>query len=53
MSEQFLTTEEVSFILNISVQSVIKLIKSNSIQAIRLGRLYRIPYSEIERLRGR
>lgn len=51
MSDQFLTTEEVAYILSVSVQTVIKLCKSNKLAHIRLGRVYRIPYSQIEELK--
>ena len=48
MDEQFLTTEEVSYMMNISIQSVLRLIKENRLGAIKLSRSYRIPYSEIQ-----
>lgn len=47
MDEQFLTTEEVSYRMNISIQSVLRLIRENRLRAIKLSRSYRIPYSEI------
>lgn len=48
MNDQFLTTEEVAYILNVSVQTVIKLIKCKKLNAVKLSRTYRIPYSSIE-----
>lgn len=51
MSEQFLTTDEVAYILNISVQTLIKLIKQKKVYAIRIGHSYRIPYESIELLK--
>jgi len=44
--------EEVALLLKISYQTVMKLIKKGDIKAIRLGKQYRVPKSEIDRLLG-
>jgi excisionase family DNA binding protein len=42
--------EEVALLLKISYQTVMKLIKKGDIKAIRLGKQYRVPKSEIDKL---
>jgi excisionase family DNA binding protein len=44
--------EEVALLLKISYQTVMKLIKKGDIKAIRLGKQYRVPKSEIDKLLG-
>ena len=53
MDEVYLSTEETAEILNTSVQTVIKLIKSKKLYAFRLGRTYRIPNTAIIELRNK
>lgn len=50
MNEQLLTVDEVAFILNISTQTVRKLIKNNQLLAVKLGRNYRIPWESLNEL---
>lgn len=53
MEEQYLTTSEVGYILNISTQTVLRLVRENRLFAIKLSRSYRIPYSAIEEFKMR
>lgn len=48
MNEQFMTVDEVAFIMNTSSQTVRKLIKEKKLRAIKIGRIYRIPSESIE-----
>lgn len=47
MSGQFLSIDEVAFVLNVSEQTVRKLIKKGRIHAVKIGRIYRIPQESI------
>lgn len=40
--KQMLTTEEVAKILNVSRMTVIRMIEAGELQAIKLGRVYRV-----------
>jgi len=42
--------EEVALLLKISYQTVMKLIKKGDIKAVKLGKQYRVPKSEIDKL---
>lgn len=44
---QLLTIDEVSFILNVSTQTVRKLIKNHKLCAIKFGRIYRITWKAL------
>lgn len=47
MNDQLLTVDEVAFILNVSTQTVRKLIKKHQLVAIRMGRNYRISWESL------
>lgn len=47
MNNQLLSIDEVAFILNVSDQTVRKLIKEHKLFAIKLGRIYRITWSSL------
>lgn len=47
MDEQLLTVEEVAFIMNVSTQTVRKLIKNHQLLAVKLGRNYRISWEAL------
>ena len=49
---EYISTCEFARIFGISNKTVINLIKQKIILAIRVGGLYRIPKSEIERIRN-
>lgn len=51
MYSQFYTIEEVAELLSLSEQTIRKLIKSKRIEAIRLGKSYRIPDESIQKLK--
>lgn len=42
VSEPLLTVDEVSYILNVSEQTVRKLIKNNELKSVKFGRTYRV-----------
>lgn len=44
------TVAEVSIMLNISEQTVRKMIKNNEIKSLRIGTNYRIPQEELNRI---
>ena len=44
------TSKEVAEILRISQQAVRNMINRDEIQAVKIGRAYRIPVSEVERI---
>lgn len=48
----FYTVQEVSEILNLSEQTIRKLIHERKLQAIKLGRTYRIPYDSLIKLKS-
>ena len=48
MNEQLLSIDEVAFILNVSEQTVRKMIKEHRLCAIRLGRIYRITWKSLD-----
>lgn len=48
MSKQLLTIYEVAFLLQISNQTVRKLIKSHKLIAIKIGHIYRITWNSVE-----
>lgn len=48
MDEQYYTTEELAYLLNVSTQSILRLIKQKRIRAIKFSKMYRIPSSSIE-----
>ncbi|NPA70894.1 MAG: recombinase family protein [Crenarchaeota archaeon] len=50
MGERLYRTKEVAELLNISVSGVKKWIKEGKIRAIRVGRFWMIPESEIRRI---
>ena len=52
MYSQFYTIEEVAEILSLSTQTIRKLIKSKKLEAIRLGKSYRIPFESLQKLKG-
>ncbi len=47
INEQLLTVDEVAFILNISTQTVRKLIKNDQLIAIKVGKNYRITWDSL------
>jgi excisionase family DNA binding protein len=49
-NEEFYTPEEVASQLKLSLTTVYKLIKSNELPSIRLGKCYRLPASHLARL---
>ncbi len=51
MDAVFYTVQEVAEILSLSEQTIRKLIHEGKLQAIRLGRTYRIPYESLVQLR--
>ena len=51
MYSQFYTIEEVAEILSLSTQTIRKLIKSKKLEAIRLGKSYRIPFESLQKLK--
>lgn len=50
MNSQLLTVDEVAFILNVSTQTVRKLIKNHQLLAVKLGRNYRITWESLNKL---
>lgn len=52
METIFYTIQEVAEILNLSEQTIRKLIHEGRLKAIRLGRTYRIPYESLTALRS-
>lgn len=50
MNEQLLTIDEVAFVLNVSPQTVRKLIKKHQLSAIKFGRIYRITWESLNEL---
>lgn len=50
MNDQFLTVDEVAYVLNISTQTVRKLIKKKSLTAVKIGRNYRISWESLNKL---
>lgn len=48
MNNQLLTIDEVAFLLNISTQTVRKMIREHKLLAIKFGRIYRIPYDSLQ-----
>ncbi|KKQ71510.1 MAG: helix-turn-helix domain-containing protein [Candidatus Gracilibacteria bacterium] len=48
MTENFLTSEQVAKILQVHPFTVLKLIKSKRLQAIKIGRMYRIKEADLE-----
>ena len=53
LTETFYTVQEAADLLKVHYQTVRNWIKSNEIRAVKIGRSYRIPKSEIEhRLTG-
>ena len=51
MDAIFYTVQEVAEILSLSEQTIRKLIHEGKLQAIRLGRTYRVPYESLVQLR--
>lgn len=51
MYDHFYTIDEVAELLSLSSQTIRKLIKTNKLEAIRLGKSYRIPYESIQKLK--
>lgn len=51
MDAVFYTVQEVAEILSLSEQTIRKLIHEGKLQAIRLGRIYRIPLESLVQLR--
>lgn len=49
MDEQLLTVDEVAFIMNVSTQTVRKLIKNHQLLAVKLGRNYRISWEALNK----
>ena len=47
MTEEFLTTKQVSEILHLEVQTVRKLVSTGDLPGISIGKSYRIPESEL------
>lgn len=48
MDEKFLTTEQVANILQVHPFTILKLIKDGKLKGIKLGRVYRIPESDVK-----
>lgn len=48
---EFFTVEEVCEILNLSNQTIRKLIKEGKIKAVKLGRVYRVPRASLIQLK--
>lgn len=48
MTENFLTSEQVAKILQVHPFTVLKLIKSKRLQAIKIGRMYRIKETDLK-----
>ncbi|OUQ33511.1 hypothetical protein B5E75_09925 [Massilimicrobiota timonensis] len=46
-NEQLLTVDEIAFILNVSTQTVRKLIKKKQLIAIKVGKNYRISWDNL------
>lgn len=53
MNDEFYTVDELAFILNVSTQTIRKLIRKGDIPAIKVGRSYRIPYETIQILKNK
>lgn len=51
MDIEFYTVEEVAYIMNLSEQTIRKMIKDKRIFAIKIGRTYRIPNDSIKYLK--
>mgnify|MGYP001606354727 CR=1 FL=1 len=49
MIENFLTTEQVANILQVHPFTILKFIKQGKLRGIKLGRVYRIQESEVQR----
>ena len=47
INEQLLTVDEIAFILNVSTQTVRKLIKKKQLIAIKVGKNYRISWDNL------
>ena len=52
MNSEFLTVEEVAYILQVSSQTIRKLIHENKLFAIRVGKNFRVPVEYIEKLKS-
>lgn len=46
-NEQLLTVDEIAFILNVSTQTVRKLIKKKQLIAIKVGKNYRVSWEQL------
>lgn len=48
--EKLYTTEEVTEVLKVNMQTVLKLIKQNKLKAKKIGREYRVKESDLQAL---
>jgi excisionase family DNA binding protein len=53
MQEQVFSIEEAAQLLKVNPMTIRRMIKRNELQATQVGRQYRIPASEVNRLLGK